>query len=57
MAQLSGWIASERPRLLVVDVSVEVALLTVLCGVPTVVVAMPGTRDGGTRPADAVEVA
>lgn len=49
MAQLSGWIASERPRLLVVDVSVEVALLAVLCGVPTVVVDMPGTRDGGTR--------
>lgn len=45
MAQLSGWIASERPRLLVVDVSVEVALLAVLCGVPTVVVAMPGMRD------------
>jgi hypothetical protein len=34
----------QRPSLLVVDVSVEVALLARLCGVPTVVVAMPGER-------------
>jgi hypothetical protein len=44
MAQLAGWVAQQRPRLLVVDVSVEVALLARLCGVPTVVVALPGTR-------------
>lgn len=44
MAQLAGWIHQHRPRLLVVDVSVEVALLARLCGVPTVVVALPGTR-------------
>jgi UDP-N-acetylglucosamine:LPS N-acetylglucosamine transferase len=44
MAQVAGWVAEHRPRLLVVDVSVEVALLARLCGVPTVVVALPGTR-------------
>ena len=44
MAQVAGWVAQHRPRLLVVDVSVEVALLARLCGVPTVVVAMPGSR-------------
>ena len=44
MAQLAGWVAQHRPRLLVVDVSVEVALLARLCGVPTVVVALPGRR-------------
>jgi hypothetical protein len=44
MAQLAGWVAEHRPTLLVVDVSVEVALLARLCGVPTVVVAMPGSR-------------
>lgn len=44
MAQISAWIAEHRPSLLVVDVSVEVAVLARLCGVPTVVVALPGTR-------------
>jgi hypothetical protein len=44
MAQVAGWVAQHRPRLLVVDVSVEVALLARLCGVPTVVVALPGHR-------------
>lgn len=44
-AQIAAWAADHRPRLLVVDVSVEVALLARLCGVPTVVVAMPGRRD------------
>jgi hypothetical protein len=44
MSQLASWVARHRPRLLVVDVSVEVALLARLCGVPTVVVALPGTR-------------
>lgn len=44
MAQITAWIAQHRPSLLVVDVSVEVAVLAKLCGVPTVVVALPGTR-------------
>ncbi|MEO5982389.1 MAG: glycosyltransferase [Pedococcus sp.] len=44
-AQLTAWAADERPRALVVDVSVEVTLLARLCGVPCVVVAMPGHRD------------
>ncbi|KQU70494.1 glycosyltransferase [Phycicoccus sp. Root101] len=44
-AQLTTWAADERPRAVVVDVSVEVALLARLAGVPTVVVAMPGRRD------------
>jgi hypothetical protein len=44
MAQLADWMSRRRPRLLVVDVSAEVALLGRLCGVPTVVVAMPGNR-------------
>ena len=38
-------------ELLVVDVSVEVALLARLCGVPTVVVAMPGLTRGPRPPA------
>jgi hypothetical protein len=44
-ARLATWIAEQRPQLMVVDVSVEVALLSRLCGVPVVVVAMPGRRD------------
>jgi hypothetical protein len=44
MAQLSQWIAHRSPALLVVDVSVEVALLARLHGVPVVTVAMPGDR-------------
>lgn len=43
-AQLTSWVAEHRPRAVVVDVSVEVALLVRLCGVPTVVVALPGER-------------
>ena len=43
--QVVSWAAQYRPRLLVVDVSVEVALLARLAGVPTVVVALPGRRD------------
>ncbi len=43
-AQITAWIVRERPRLVVVDVSVEVTVLARLCGVPTVVVAMPGDR-------------
>lgn len=44
MAQLAQWVAGHRPRLLVIDVSVEVALFARLMGVPTVVVALPGRR-------------
>ena len=36
--------AATRPSLVVVDVSVEVAALCRLCGVPVVVLAMPGVR-------------
>ena len=45
MAQLAAWIAEHRPRALYVDVSVEVALLARLMGVPVVTLAMPGVRD------------
>lgn len=45
MAQISAWVNTARPRLIVVDVSVEVTLLARLCGVPVVVVAGPGDRD------------
>ena len=48
MAIIAAWIAGTAPNLLVVDVSVEVALLSTLLGVPTVVVGMPGDR--GDRP-------
>jgi hypothetical protein len=44
MAALAQWFASERPAAVVVDVSAEVALLARLCGIPVVVVALPGTR-------------
>lgn len=44
-AEIAGWLAANHPRLLVVDVSVEVTLLARLCGVPVVVVAMPGRRE------------
>jgi hypothetical protein len=43
-ALISGWISSARPRAVVVDVSVEVALLVRLHGVPVVAVALPGDR-------------
>jgi len=44
MATVSEWIAANAPAALVVDVSVEVALLARLHGVPVVSVAMPGRR-------------
>ncbi|MCK0113617.1 hypothetical protein MWU75_15835 [Ornithinimicrobium sp. F0845] len=44
MTQLAAWVDRQQPRLLVVDVSVEVALFARLMGVPTVVVALPGRR-------------
>ncbi|GEL23426.1 hypothetical protein PSU4_23800 [Pseudonocardia sulfidoxydans NBRC 16205] len=44
MAAITAWIERTAPRLVVVDVSVEVALLCRLAGVPVLVVAMPGDR-------------
>jgi hypothetical protein len=44
MAMIAQWIAATSPRLLVSDVSVEVALLARLLGTPTAVVAMRGER-------------
>ncbi len=44
MAAISHWLDTARPSALVVDVSVEVALLARLHGVPVVVVAQPGRR-------------
>ncbi|GAA1932739.1 glycosyltransferase [Nocardioides hwasunensis] len=44
MAAISAWIARARPDVLVSDVSVEVALLARLHGVPVVSVVMPGDR-------------
>ncbi len=43
-AQILAWLAEARPALVVVDVSVEVALLVRLAGVPVVVAAMRGDR-------------
>lgn len=45
MAALAAWIAAERPALLVVDVSCEVAMLARLCGIPTAIVRQQGDRD------------
>ena len=45
MAMIAAWIDTERPEALVVDVSVEVAVLARLHGVPVVVVAQPGHRE------------
>ena len=44
MATVTEWVRRARPSLVVVDVSVEIAALVRLCGVPVVVVAMPGGR-------------
>jgi hypothetical protein len=44
MATVSAWIGDARPDLLVSDVSVEVALLARLHGVPVVSVVLPGDR-------------
>lgn len=38
------WLAAAQPDLVVVDVSVEIALLVRLCGIPVVVGGMPGER-------------
>jgi predicted glycosyltransferase len=44
MALIARWLDAERPEVVVVDVSVEVALLVRLHGVPVVTVAQPGDR-------------
>lgn len=42
--QLVTWLDEARPSVVLVDVSVEVALQTRLCGIPVVVTALPGDR-------------
>jgi predicted glycosyltransferase len=44
MALISQWVAETAPAAVVVDVSVEVALLVRLHGVPVVTIAQPGDR-------------
>jgi len=44
VAMISDWIARTRPGLLVIDVSVEVAMLARLASVPTVYVRLSGRR-------------
>lgn len=44
MASIASWVAAAAPAAVVVDVSVEVATLVRLTGVPVVVVALPGER-------------
>lgn len=44
MAAIAAWITTARPRLMVSDVSVEVAVLARTLGVPVAVVAMRGDR-------------
>jgi hypothetical protein len=45
MAAIARWIERRRPDLLLVDVSVEVALLSRLCGVPYAYLRQSGERD------------
>ena len=45
MRTLADWVATAAPRLVHVDVSVEVAALVRLLGTPVTVSAMPGARD------------
>lgn len=45
MATIADWIAAWRPDLLLVDVSVEVAMLARLCGVRVVYLRQSGARD------------
>lgn len=44
-AAISAWLATTRPDVVVVDVSVEVLLITRLHGIPAVGVVLPGRRD------------
>ena len=62
MSAIAEWVATARPDVVVVDVSVEVATMVRLLGVPVVVVAMPGDRtdaphDLGYRAADHIMAA
>jgi predicted glycosyltransferase len=45
VAAIAAWIATDRPALMIVDVSVEVAMLARLASVPTVYVRLGGRRD------------
>jgi hypothetical protein len=45
MAAIAGWIERRRPDLILVDVSVEVAMLARLCGVPFAYLRQSGERD------------
>ncbi|MDQ2814403.1 MAG: hypothetical protein M3Z75_21690 [Actinomycetota bacterium] len=45
MAAIAGWIQRAAPSVITVDVSVEVAALARLMGVPVVSVVLPGQRD------------
>lgn len=45
VAFIADWIAAEKPALMVVDVSVEVAMLARLASVPTIFVRLNGMRD------------
>jgi predicted glycosyltransferase len=45
VAMIAAWIAAMRPRLMIVDVSVEVAMLARLASVPVVYVRLNGRRD------------
>ena len=44
MRVIAEWVSNVQPEVMVVDVSVEVAMLVRLLGVPVVVMAMPGDR-------------
>lgn len=44
MRSIAEWVTTARPDVVVVDVSVEVAMLVRLLGVPVIVLAMPGDR-------------
>ncbi|WP_375483125.1 glycosyltransferase [uncultured Jatrophihabitans sp.] len=44
MSTVADWVRRERPRLVVVDLSVEVATLVRLLGTPVAVVTLPGER-------------
>jgi hypothetical protein len=44
-ARVAGWIAAARPALMVVDVSVEIAMLARLCATPLAYLRLAGTRD------------
>lgn len=45
VAQIAAWIAANRPSLMIVDVSVEIAMLARLASVPFVYVRLNGRRD------------